>query len=385
MTPPQPLLTIFLPSLAAGGVERVMLNLAEGFVRRGIRVDIVLAHAEGPYLAQVPPTIGVCDLGARGVLASLPALMRYLQRMRPTAVLAGQNHANLVALWARALTRVPTRVIVSAHGLLTPLQRAPRLRDRLLPRAMQLYYPWADAVVAVSTGVQIELLAHARLAPAQVRVIYNPVVTPALFALAEAMPPHPWFTTPGPPIILGIGRLAPEKDFLTLVRAFARVRQVRPTRLLVLGEGPERGRLEYECARLGLTADVVALPGFTANPYAYLARAALFVQSSRWEALPGVLIEAMALGVPLVATDCPGGTREILDGGRRAPLVPPGDPGALADAMQERLTALPPPSPGSWWHPFTQEVVLTPYQDVCLPGWTPAPPHSPSGGDYAAH
>src|SRR5690606_29880659 len=150
--------------------------------------------------------------------------------------------------------------------------------------------------------------------------------------LAKADPGHRWFAAGQPPVVLGVGSLTPRKDFATLVEAFAELRRRRPARLIVLGEGPERARLERLVDDLGLSDDV-DLPAFTRNPFAYMSRAAVYVLSSNLEGLPGSLIQALACGCPSVATDCPSGPREILQDGRVGPLVDVGDAGAMAAAI----------------------------------------------------
>jgi glycosyltransferase involved in cell wall biosynthesis len=170
----------------------------------------------------------------------------------------------------------------------------------------------------------------------KIKVIYNPVITPELFARAEEPLDHPWFRPGEPPVVLGVGRLTQAKDFPTLIRAFALVRKERPARLMILGEGEERPKLEALVRELRLEEDV-ALPGFVDNPYKYMKRAAVFVLSSRWEGFGIVLVEAMALGTPVVATDCPSGPAEILENGKWGRLVPPGDPEALAKAILDTL------------------------------------------------
>lgn len=331
-------IAIFLPSLAGGGAERVMLNLAMALTQAGERVELVLASASGPYLAQLPSEVGLVDLGCRRTLASLPALARYLRRARPKALIAALDHANLVAIWARQLAWVPTRVIVTVHCHLSQLmQRSAATKGPLLPQLMRLFFPLADSVVAVSEGVRQDLLATLGLPAHRVATVYNPVVSPALARLSGAPCPHPWLDA-GPPVILGIGRLSAQKDFATLIAAFAALLGAEDARLIILGEGEQRAELEALIARLKLQARV-ALPGFVANPYAYLSRARLFVLSSRWEGLPTVLIEALALGVPVVATDCQSGPREILQGGAWGELVPVGQPELLAQAMRRALTA----------------------------------------------
>ena len=329
---------LFLPSLRGGGAERVMVNLARGFVERGLQVDLVLARAEGPYLSQVPKEVRVVDLGAQRVLHSLPGLVRYLREERPQAMLSALNHANIVAIWAKLLARVKTRLVVSERTTLSrSTENASSIRVKFIPFLVKAFYPYADVVVAVSRGVAEDLIARIGLTAEKIKVIYNPVVTPELFTKAEEPLDHPWFRPGEPPVILGVGRLTKPQDFPTLIRAFALVRKKRPARLMILGEGEERPNLEALVRELGLEREV-ALPGFVENPYKYMKRAAVFVLSSRWEGLPNALIEALAVGTPVVATDCPGGSKEILEGGKWGRLVPVGDVEALADAIVDILS-----------------------------------------------
>jgi len=310
-----------------------MVNLARGFTKQGLQVDLVLAKAEGPYLSQVPKEVRVVDLGARRALCSLPGLVRYLRRERPQAMLSTLNHANIIALWAKKLARVPTRLVVrEANTVSVEATNADTLKGKLMPHLIRIFYPWADAIVANSRGVAEDLMKLTDLPPDKIKVIYNPVVTPELFVKAEEPLDHPWFRPGEPPVILGVGRLTKQKDFPTLIRAFALVRKERPARLMILGEGEERPNLEALVRELGLEEDV-ALPGFVENPYKYMKRAAVFVLSSRWEGFGNVLVEAMALGTPVVATDCPSGPAEILEGGKWGQLVPVGNETSLARAI----------------------------------------------------
>jgi glycosyltransferase involved in cell wall biosynthesis len=165
-------------------------------------------------------------------------------------------------------------------------------------------------------------------------------VSPAMLAKAAEPAPHPWLEPGQPPVVMGLGRLVPQKDFPTLIRAFARVRAERPARLLIVGPGSAAAQAELRAlaAALGCAEDT-ALPGPTLNPFAYLARAGVFVLSSLHEGLPGVVIQALACGAPVVATDCPSGPREILKGGRFGRLVPMGDAAAIAEAITATLDA----------------------------------------------
>ena len=330
--------SFFLPSLGGGGAERVIVSLARGFAGRGLKVDLVLAKAEGAYLSQIPPQVRVVDLGARRTLLSLPSLIHYLRQERPHAMLSTLSHANIIALWAKKLARVSTWLVVrEANTVSVEATNAATLKGKLIPHLIRIFYPWADAIVANSYRVAEDLMKLTRLPPDNIKVIYNPVVTPELFVKAEEPLDHPWFGPGEPPVILGVGRLTKQKDFPTLIRAFALVRKERPARLMILGEGEERPNLEALVRELGLEGEV-ALPGFVENPYKYMKRAAVFVLSSRWEGLPNALIEALAVGTPVVATDCPGGSKEILEGGKWGRLVPVGDVEALADAIVDILS-----------------------------------------------
>jgi glycosyltransferase involved in cell wall biosynthesis len=358
-------IALFLPSLRGGGAEKVMVNLALGFVEQGLKVDLVLAKAEGPYLSRVPEEVRVVDLGARRVLYSLPGLVRYLRRERPQAMLSALNYANIVAIWAKLLARVQTHLVVSERNTLScSTQNASSVRVKLLPLLIKIFYPYADAVVAVSHGVAEDLITMTGLPMEKVKVIYNPVITPELFVKAEEPLDHPWFRPGEPPVVLGVGRLTKQKDFPTLIRAFALVRKERPARLMILGEGEERPKLETLARELGIGEDFV-LPGFVENPYKYMKRASAFVLSSRWEGLPAVLIEALALGVPVISTNCPSGPAEILEHGKWGCLVPVGEPHLLARAILEILqNDVRIPSHKTAWERFSKENAVIAYLQV---------------------
>ncbi len=330
---------LFLPSLNGGGAERVAVSLVNGMARRGIAVDLVLANAAGSYLPDVAPEVRIIDLRAGRVSKALWPLSRYLRRERPVATLSFMNHANVVAVAAHRFAGRPGRLVVSEHTTIgIAAARLHGVSQRLVYGLVPWMYRLADGVSAVSQGAARDLERFARLPAGSVRVIYNPFDLARIDQLArEPAPQHPWLQADGHPVIVAAGRLTEEKDYPTLLRAFAKVRRQRPARLLILGEGELRGALETLVRQLGLTSDDVQMPGFARNPYVYFARAALFVLSSRWEGLPGVLIEAMACGTPVVSTDCPSGPREILEDGRWGWLVPVGDVGALVEAIETTL------------------------------------------------
>lgn len=343
-----------------------MLNLADGFAARGYPVDLVLSLTDGPYLAQVPTSLSVVDLGASRTIASMPGLVRYLRREAPTVMLSALNRANLLAIWARFLSRAPTKIVVSERNTLSiDAENAPNWRARIMPALSTRFYSYADDIVAVSGGVADDLARVTGLPRERIRVLYNPVVTPALQEKLAAPLDHPWFAAGQPPVILAVGRLSEQKDFSTLIRAFKQVRDSRPARLLILGEGDRRAELEALVQSLQIAEDV-SMPGWVENPYPYMKRASMFVLSSRWEGLPGVLIEALYAGIPLVATDCPSGPREVLADGEYGQLVPVADVNALAHAMGKVLAHPPARPPEESWLRFEMNRVIDQYIDVLL-------------------
>lgn len=325
---------IYLPSLEGGGAERVTVTLANALADNGHSVDLVIASARGPYRRDVSPAVRVIDLNKRRVMASLPSLARYLGRNRPDVLLSGMGHANLIALLARRLAGGRMRLVITEHNSI--LRGLDTAKGRMIKTLMRHFYTKADAVVCVSRGLADELANLLGLPREKLITIYNPVDVDNIRRKAAEPADHPWFAAGQPPVIIGVGRLTEQKDFATLLRAFARLRNQQQVRLIILGEGEERASLIQLASTLGISDDV-AFPGFQANPYAWMAASDLYVMSSAWEGLPGVLLEAMACGVPIVSTDCRTGPNEILEGGRWGRLVPVADPVALAVAMATAL------------------------------------------------
>ena len=360
-------IALFVPTLGYGGVERVMLNLAGGFAERGFLVDLVVADAQGEFRSQLPASVRLVDLKGKRVLASLPALVRYLRRERPVGLLAAMDHTNVVALWARRIAGVPTRIVASSHCMLSREARAGKLlRSRLVPFFARHFYSWADEVVAVSQGVAGDLAQVTGLLRSRIQVICNPVITPRLQVGLQAPLDHPWFQASAPPVVLAVGRLSVEKDHVTLIRAFARVQAEHATRLLILGEGKERANLEALVSSLGL-GGCALLPGFVENPLPYMARSAVFVLSSSFEGFGLVLVEALAAGVPVVSTDCESGPREILEDGELGRLVPVGDPEALARAILQSLDQPRRAPSAKWLQRYSLPAALDSYGRLLTP------------------
>lgn len=322
-----------------------MLHLAHGFTSRGMTVDIVTATARVDYNGDLPPGVRWVNLGASRVLASLPHLIKYLRRESPCALLATQMHANIVALWANRLSGSRSRIVIREANIISYPNKGKFKRANILPCLSRWFYSWADGIVAVSNGVADDMTINLGIQRARIVTIYNPVMLDDLINKARQALKHDWFVSDGIPVILSAGRLTPQKDFTTLIRAFSLVRKDKRARLMILGEGELRGELTRMVNELGL-ADDVMLPGFAANPYVYMSKASMYVLSSAWEGMPNSLIEALALGTPIVATDCMSGPGEILEGGRYGRLVPVGDAEAMAAAILQTLESPVMPKPG---------------------------------------
>lgn len=330
-------IALFVPSLQGGGAERVMVNLAIGFHERGVPVDLVTFKAEGPYLASLPPQVRVVHLRARRLFTGLPKLIAYLLREQPTVVLSAMKHANVTVLLAGLFAGGRTPIIVSEHNhASTSLAMHPSVSAFVLRVSMKLLYPRARHVVAVSVGVAEDIQRLLSLPAQHVSVIYNPIVGEEIFVKAEQPVDHPRLFEKAIPVVVAAGRLHAQKDFRTLLLAIREARQKRRIGLMILGEGELREELEAMVSTLGLSDDV-ELPGFVANPYAYMRCADVFVLSSLVEGLPNVLLEAMACGTQVISTDCPSGPAEILEKGMWGRLVPVGNAKALAKAILETL------------------------------------------------
>jgi glycosyltransferase involved in cell wall biosynthesis len=324
-----------------------MLDLARGFAAQGHRVDVLAILPRGELRERLGSGIRLVPLEGwltrlpfvsgnkrrRALGAALP-LVAWLRRECPDALLSTSHSSNVAAAVACRLARVSTRVVLrlDSHLSRSPTLAGTRKQRRRERRARRLF-PWADAWIAISEGVADDAARVTGIERRSIVTIHNPVVTPELLRSASAAVNEPWLLPGNSPVVLGVGRLVPQKDFATLLRAVARLRARRPVRLLLLGDGPERSALEGLAGELGIASDVRFL-GRVANAPAYMTAAAVVALTSAWEGFGRVLVEALAVGCPVVSTDCPSGPREILEGGAWGPLVPVGDAAALGVALE---------------------------------------------------
>jgi glycosyltransferase involved in cell wall biosynthesis len=327
----------FIPYFREGGVETTTYRLAKGFRERGHSVTLLTFGHDSPYLGPNSP-FDVTDLDVGRTLTSIPTLVRKLREIRPDVVLSTHYYANIANVIANELARVGARTIVTERLYVSHIiDKEPWYKSKLFPVGMRFAYARADHCVTVSQAAAEDLRELASLSPDEVTAIYNPTLIEDVFERASEPVDHPWFDADEPPVLLGVGRLTGQKDFETLIRAFDEFVETNEARLVILGEGEERDRLEALTKTLGVE-DAVDLHGFVDNPYSFMKRADLFVLSSRYEGMPNVLVEAAALETPVVATDCPSGPRELLNDGEAGKLVPVEDPSTMADAIDHQLS-----------------------------------------------
>ncbi len=320
----------FRPSLGEGGADRVTYTVLRHLDRRRFDPSIALVRSSGPFLADLPADVTVHELGAASLARATVPLARLLRRLRPDVLFSTASAANIVAVAAHGLSRSRARLVLSERNAIRRGRDARHLKQNVEVALKRVTYRFANLVTAVSQGVADELIGAVGVPAERVTVVYNPMVDDDLAMRAAEPVDHPWFAPGAVPIVLACARLVPQKDYPTLLDAFARLRAQRPARLFVLGEGPERTSLEERARTLGVAADV-RFHGFDKNPFKYMARARLLMHASRAEGLPGALIQTMACGVPVVSTDCDFGPREVITDGADGYLVEVGDAAALAE------------------------------------------------------
>lgn len=367
----KPTIALFLPSLDGGGAERVFVQLANQFVALGFHVDFALASARGPYLDEIATGVRLIDLAASGVLRSLPRLARYVRSECPEVLLSALDHANIVAILAHLIARNGARCVISMRSVPEAVYRKERtFHAWIMPHLMRVAYPFANSIIANSKFVATDLSRFLRVPKSKVSVIYNPLDLDGIEELSRENIEHPWCGPGGAPIILSVGSLALLKDFPTLIRAFSLIRSKRDCRLVILGEGPDRAKLESLIRDLRLQRDVY-MPGFANNPFAWMRHAKVFVSSSLTEGCPNALMQALVCRTPVVSTDCVGGSSEVLEGGKWGRLVPVGKPDAMAMAVMATLDSTVHPNVRQRADDFALERIAREYLRVLLPDHSP--------------
>lgn len=329
-------IALFIPALSVGGLEGVFISVASGLAAQGFDVDCLVMQGGGAFEKQLPATINLINLDSRAVASPVP-LARYLRSVRPSHLIGFSEPCNLAAIVARWLARVPVTVIITVHNTLSlSVQHTRYRKEKLYPFFARRLYPYVDHFIAVSLGVAQDYADFIGLDRAGMAVVYNPIPVGQIQQRSKQPVDHPWFTQRDKPILLAVNRMEPQKDYPTLIRAFATLREDVDCRLCVVGDGSQWVRVEALVDELGIREHVL-FTGMDTNPFKYMARADVFLLSSVHEGFGNVMVEALACGCNVVATDCPHGPAEILANGQFGRLVPVGDHQAMAAAIEATL------------------------------------------------
>jgi glycosyltransferase involved in cell wall biosynthesis len=326
-----------MPSLAGGGAERVMIGIANELARRGYDVDLIVSYAKGEYHSEIHRSVNFIDFKVNRVLKAIPKLIQYVKEEKPQVILSTIWHANIIAILVKLLTGSPGKVVIrETNHISKSKQSLSPLLSRLMCPIINLFYPFADVIIAPSNGVADDLSKLGRIQRKKIKVIYNPISLEGITTQAQEKLCHPWLVDKTEPVFIAVGSLTAQKDFSNLLESFCLVNKQMASRLIVLGEGPLRQELKTQVLELGIH-EKVDFYGFAKNPFSFMALSDVFVLSSKWEGLPNALIQAVALGMRIVATDCPSGPQEILDNGKIGTLVEVGNVKTLASAMLSSL------------------------------------------------
>lgn len=357
-------LAIFMPSLDGGGAERVTILLLNELSRRGHDIDLLVANGKGVYRQQVHPSINIIDFDKNRVASCLLPLVRYLRVVQPEALLSVMNYTNVIAILAKKLAGVKSRLVLTEHNNAEQaLKNAVSIRYKIVNVLTRWLYKSADEIVCVSEGVAESIYKTVGVPKSKLSVIYNPVVHPGINLLAAQSLSHPFIPENGELFMIAVGRLTAQKNFPNLIKAFRLVRNSVPAKLVILGEGEERQSLSELLESLELEEHVL-MPGFVDNPYAWMRLADVFVLSSSWEGLPTVLIEALACGTKVVSTDCPSGPMEILENGLWGELVACDNAEALAAGILKAYANHNTPNIGERLKLFSMEYAADRYTEA---------------------
>ena len=347
VSPPKSRIAILVHSLNEGGSQKRVVSLANGFAARGHAVDLVAVSGAGDVGRLIAADVRKVVLGSSAIplpnsLEGLGSLKAYLKRERPDVLMAGSNSSHVVAALACAALNNPPLLVLRAAS--HPLRQLPwsrpdkRLREHVRRPIERWALGRADLVIAVSRE-SASAIAKMVADPGRIMEIRNPTITAAFRATLATCVEHRWFDDAeagGDAVIVAVGRLAPSKDFETLIEAVAIANRSAPVKLILFGEGQRRRAVEALIAKRGLS-EQVQLVGHVDGVGGWLKRADLLVSSSLWEGSPGAIIEAFEAGLPVVATACPGGSVELIDWSNGGMLVPVRDPAAMAAAIVAML------------------------------------------------
>lgn len=322
----------FMPTLGGGGAERVIVNIINELSKHHNNIDLILAKGFGEYKDEINNSINIINLSSNSIWKSFIPFYNYIREVRPKYLLSTLPYTNIIAVLVCMLIKDPPKLILREANTVSQMRKYPdSFREIILPQLVKLFYPRADKIIAVSNGVRDDLVANINLDPEHVITVYNPIVGKEIIEYAKEQVTDINLDS-NEKIVISVGRLNEQKDHKTLLEAFKLVNDQVKSKLIILG----KGKLEYELKNYVQSLNLnesVKFMGFQKNPFKYMANADVLVLSSKYEGLPGVLIQAMAVGCPVVSTNCPSGPKEILGNGKWGTLVPVGDSKKMAEAI----------------------------------------------------
>lgn len=374
-------LSIVTPRLKYGGAEKQAINLLKEFHKNEIKTDLLFLSSENNIPDEVPRKTNLFQFGREDKsleLSNLPFavkdISRYLKNEKPDVLLCFDNYAGVYTILARKLTSLAPRIVITLHdhmGLRWEYNYN-QISRLTIPKVLKTAYDQLnedkDKIIPVSKEAGDNFLTMTGLSKKNIKTIYNPTILPKIFIQSREGLNHPWLTNKDIPVLVAVGRLDdPKKGFLNLLKAFRELVKKRSARLIIIGDHKEESQLPELISKFNLE-DKVDLPGYIENPYPYFKQSDVFVLSSIWEGLPGVLIEALALTPSIVSTDCPSGPKEILEDGKWGRLVPVNNHHAMSKAIIEALDNLQAKrAPKEAWERFTYDRVIDQYMKVLFP------------------
>lgn len=336
-----PLISLFTSGYQ-GGIIRTNIRLANAFSAAGYRVHLVLEKKKFPFEKELKQSVEIKRLLTLNRITGVPFLIRYLRKYTPSVILTPVFQHTELAVRTRELMNFPGKIYAvvrvpyqAAWERIPPAKRAFRINR------INRYYPKTDGILANSNGVAADFSELTGMERSMITTIYNPAYDGNMQLLMDQPIDHPWFRPNEPPVILSVGRLERAKNIGMLLTSFEKVRARINCRLVLIGDGSMRSDLETSAASSRYRGDIAFL-GYQINPFPYMRHASIFALSSSWEGFGNVIVEALATGTPVVATDCPGGPAEIIGNARHSRLVPVDDSDAMANAMESLILSLPP-------------------------------------------
>lgn len=356
-------IVFLIPSFSTGGAERNVIHVANKLSKEGVNIQFIVINSSGELRNTLNTDINVISLNSSRMSMAIPKLTRLLNKDRPEVIMSTLTQASLALMIARFFLDYKPKIILRVECVLSKMindEKHNNIFFHLFPLLIRHLFKQANWLIAISKGVKEDLETTFGIKRDIIRVIYNPAIPENLTELAQQQVDHEWYANKILPVIIAVGRLTKQKSFDTLIKAFERVNLKCKARLVILGDGPERKRLEQMTEELKIS-ESVWMPGIVQNPYKYIKKSDVFVLSSVYEGFGNVLAEALACKISIVSTDCKSGPAEILNYGKYGRLVTVLDHTAMSDAILQALNDKTYVIDDVWLEHFTVNTVSSQY------------------------